>query len=43
MASLHLMYRWSSPYPDEWENAMDNWKRIIMREEIQRYVDKYWH
>lgn len=23
------MYRWASPYPDEWEVAIDNWKRAI--------------
>ncbi|WP_431686785.1 sugar phosphate isomerase/epimerase family protein [Hahella sp. NBU794] len=29
LASLQPMYRWSSPYPDEWEVAIDNWKRTI--------------
>lgn len=29
LATLQPMYRWSSPYKDEWENAMDNWKRCI--------------
>ncbi|PMR68611.1 sugar phosphate isomerase/epimerase family protein [Halomonas heilongjiangensis] len=29
LATMQPMYRWSSPYRDEWEMAMDNWKRII--------------
>lgn len=29
LATLQPMYRWSSPYKDEWEMAMDNWKRCI--------------
>lgn len=29
LATLQPMYRWSSPYQDEWEMAMDNWKRVI--------------
>ncbi|MBY0137129.1 sugar phosphate isomerase/epimerase family protein [Paracoccus yeei] len=29
LASLQPMYRWASPYPDEWEVAIDNWKRAI--------------
>ena len=29
LATLQPMYRWSSPYKDEWEMAMDNWKRTI--------------
>jgi myo-inositol catabolism protein IolH len=29
LATIQPMYRWSSPYPDEWEMAMDNWKRLI--------------
>ncbi|PPC79206.1 protein iolH, partial [Pokkaliibacter plantistimulans] len=29
LASLQPMYRWSSPYRDEWEVAIDNWKRTI--------------
>lgn len=29
LATMQPMYRWSSPYKDEWEMAMDNWKRII--------------
>jgi myo-inositol catabolism protein IolH len=29
LATLQPMYRWSSPYQDEWEVAMDNWKRTI--------------
>ncbi|NRA55252.1 MAG: sugar phosphate isomerase/epimerase [Gammaproteobacteria bacterium] len=29
LATLQPMYRWSSPYADEWEMAMDNWKRTI--------------
>ena len=29
LATLQPMYRWSSPYQDEWEMAMDNWKRTI--------------
>ncbi|MFC3167450.1 sugar phosphate isomerase/epimerase family protein [Paracoccus fontiphilus] len=29
LASIQPMYRWASPYPDEWEVAIDNWKRAI--------------
>lgn len=29
LASIQPMYRWASPYPDEWEIAIDNWKRAI--------------
>ena len=29
LASLQPMYRWARPYPDEWEVAIDNWKRAI--------------
>jgi myo-inositol catabolism protein IolH len=29
LATLQPMYRWSSPCQDEWEMAMDNWKRTI--------------
>ena len=29
VSTLQPMYRWSSPYKDEWEMAMDNWKRTI--------------
>lgn len=29
LATLQPMYRWSSPYQDEWELAIDNWKRAI--------------
>ncbi len=29
LATLQPMYRWASPYPDEWEVAIDNWKRAI--------------
>ena len=29
LATIQPMYRWSSPYKDEWEMAMDNWKRCI--------------
>ena len=29
LATLQPMYRWSSPYMDEWEVAIDNWKRAI--------------
>lgn len=29
LATMQPMYRWSSPFQDEWEMAMDNWKRII--------------
>lgn len=29
LATLQPMYRWASPYQDEWEMAMDNWKRTI--------------
>lgn len=29
LASIQPMYRWASPYPDEWETAIDNWKRAI--------------
>lgn len=29
LASLQPMYRWASPYPDEWEVAIDHWKRAI--------------
>ena len=29
LASLQPMYRWASPYSDEWEVAIDNWKRAI--------------
>lgn len=29
LATLQPMYRWSSPCKDEWEMAMDNWKRVI--------------
>ncbi|PSJ21626.1 sugar phosphate isomerase/epimerase [Halomonas sp. ND22Bw] len=29
LATMQPMYRWSSPYKDEWEMAIDNWKRVI--------------
>lgn len=29
LATLQPMYRWSSPYQDEWNVAIDNWKRTI--------------
>ena len=29
LASIQPMYRWASPYPDEWDAAIDNWKRAI--------------
>jgi myo-inositol catabolism protein IolH len=29
LASIQPMYRWASPYQDEWETAIDNWKRAI--------------
>lgn len=29
LATLQPMYRWASPYQDEWEVAIDNWKRAI--------------
>lgn len=29
LASIQPMYRWASPYPDEWEVAIANWKRAI--------------
>jgi len=29
LATLQPMYRWSSPFQDEWQVAMDNWKRTI--------------
>ena len=29
LASFQPMYRWASPYPDEWDVAIDNWKRAI--------------
>jgi myo-inositol catabolism protein IolH len=29
LASIQPMYRWASPYPDEWDVAIDNWKRAI--------------
>jgi myo-inositol catabolism protein IolH len=29
LATIQPMYRWSSPYREEWEMAMDNWKRLI--------------
>lgn len=29
LASLQPMYRWASPYADEWDTAIDNWKRAI--------------
>ncbi|MGP9806388.1 sugar phosphate isomerase/epimerase family protein [Paracoccus sp. NSM] len=29
LASIQPMYRWASPYPDEWDTAIDNWKRAI--------------
>lgn len=29
LATLQPMYRWSSPYEDEWSMAIDNWKRCI--------------
>jgi len=29
LATLQPMYRWSSPYQDEWDVAIDNWKRTI--------------
>lgn len=29
LATLQPIYRWSSPYQDEWDRAIDNWKRAI--------------
>jgi myo-inositol catabolism protein IolH len=29
LSTIQPMYRWSSPYEDEWKMAMDNWKRTI--------------
>ncbi|MER5173558.1 sugar phosphate isomerase/epimerase [Thioclava sp. GXIMD2076] len=29
LATIQPMYRWASPYQDEWDNAIDNWKRAI--------------
>lgn len=29
LATLQPMYRWASPYQDEWDLAIDNWKRAI--------------
>ncbi|MGV6874210.1 sugar phosphate isomerase/epimerase family protein [Pseudochelatococcus sp. B33] len=29
LATLQPMYRWASPYREEWEIAIDNWKRVI--------------
>ncbi|MDP9563667.1 UNVERIFIED_ORG: myo-inositol catabolism protein IolH [Rhizobium nepotum] len=29
LATLQPMYRWASPYQDEWETAIENWKRAI--------------
>lgn len=29
LSTIQPMYRWSSPYEDEWKMAMDNWKRVI--------------
>ncbi|GLP86806.1 sugar phosphate isomerase/epimerase family protein [Tritonibacter mobilis] len=29
LATIQPMYRWASPYADEWDMAIDNWKRAI--------------
>ncbi len=29
LASIQPMYRWASPYADEWQDAIENWKRVI--------------